>query len=224
MAGNAVLSTRDLLTQTPAAWLQRNLKPNWSTERQTPFLYAVPGHNPLKDALVIGCGLLEHHDVITCSSLPEASLLSIFSGISGGTRGFHLTGDIVAGPGMWARWLCYVWGVHLLPGDPETQCVLRLAATAQHSHAGFSMPGGAYSSIDDFLEPQNWWVSLIKVCCSWASILLSYPTAMVGKAGFVPPCLCWHCLLLAICVVSLSLLSSSLKMTCPVPRYISTSC
>lgn len=145
--------------------------------------------------------------VIMCSSLPEASLLSIFSlGCQGapGVSVWHGTSefptDLTQDPSKVVA-LC-VWGTHLLPGDPEVQCVCwdwqHWLSLMKHSHGVFfffSMSGGAYSSIDDFLEPPNWWVSLIKVCCSWASILLSYPAAMVGKAGFAPSCLCWCYLL-----------------------------
>lgn len=149
--------------------------------------------------------------IITCSSLPEASLEHLLSGMPGSTRGFRVTWDIWVSHRPDPRseqggcTVC-VRNTPAPRGSWSTVCVLRLAALAQPYEAFtwcfFLMPGGAYSSIGDFLEPPNWWVSLIKVCCSWASILLSYPAAMVGKAGFAPSCLCWYCLLFAICVIS----------------------
>lgn len=212
MAGNAVLSTRGLLSdpnpscltakvpQVKLVYREANSLPLYCTwPRTTEGCFGRWVWSAWTPWLLLRAAASQKH------------LLSIFSlGCQGapgvsvwhGTSEFptDLTQDlskVVA--------LC-VWGTHLLPGDPEVQCVLRLAALAQPYEAFtwcfFLMPGGAYSSIGDFLEPPNWWVSLIKVCCSWASILLSYPAAMVGKAGFAPSCLCWYCLLFAICVIS----------------------
>lgn len=205
------------VTQTPAAWLQWILKSNWSSERQTPFFCTVPGHNPLKDGVVCWNTMM----VITCSSLPEVSLLSIFSGISGGTRRFHLTGHCGRSQDVSEVVVLCVWGIHLLPGHPETQCV---SWGWQHS----AQPYGAFTCW--FFSA--WGSSLFHrwlLCspriggCPWSrcaaaepSILLSYPIAMAGKAGFVPSCLCWYCLLLAICVVSLlAFFLSENDMSCP---------
>lgn len=216
------------MTQTLAAWLQRFLKSNWSTGRQTPSLCTVLGHVPLKDALAVGCSLLEHHDHYYVQQPPRSiSLEHLLSGMPGSTRGFRVTWDIWVSQRPDPRseqggcTVC-VRNTPAPRGSWSTVCVLRLAALAQPYEAFtwcfFLMPGGAYSSIGDFLEPPNWWVSLIKVCCSWASILLSYPAAMVGKAGFAP-------LVCADVIFYISpCLLPSLQMTCPVPRYLSTSC
>lgn len=228
MAGNAVLSTRGLLSDPNPSCLTAKVP-------QVKLVYREANSLPLYctwPRTTEGCFGRWVWSAWTPRSLLRAAasqehLLSIFSLGCQGARGvsvWHGTSEfptdltqdlskVVA--------LC-VWGTHLLPGDPEVQLCVEtgsiVSALWSIHMVFFLMPGGAYSSIGDFLEPPNWWVSLIKVCCSWASILLSYPAAMVGKAGFAP-------LVCADVIFYISpCLLPSLQMTCPVPRYLSTSC
>lgn len=140
--------------------------------------------------------------IITCSSLPEASLLSIFSlGCQGapgvsvwhGTSEFptDLTQDlskVVA--------LC-VWGTHLLPGDPEVQCVCwdwqHWLSLMKHSHGGFFF-FNAWGS----LLFHRWLLGAPKLMGvpDQGVLQLSFHSPFLscshGRKGRIcPSCLCW---------------------------------
>lgn len=94
--------------------------------------------------------------------------------------------------GSWSTNCLYVWGWQ------------QPAQAYRAFTVWFVMPERALSSTENFLEPQTWWVSLIKVCCHWVSLLLLfYCAAITGKAESGPTYLCWYFLLLGICAVSL---------------------
>lgn len=215
MAGNAVLSTRGLLSdpnpscltakvpQVKLVYREANPLPLYCTwPRTTEGCFGRWVWSAWTPRLLLRAAASQEH-LSWASSLWDAREHQGFPCDMG-----HLSFP-QTWPKIWARWLHCVCEEHTC-----SQGILKYSVCVETGSIGsalwsihmvvffFSMPGGAFSSIDDFLEPPNWWVSLIKVCCSWASILLSYPAAMVGKAGFAPSCLCWYCLLFAICVIS----------------------
>lgn len=235
MAGNAVLSTRGLLSdpnpscltakvpQVKLVYREANSLPLYCTwPRTTEGCFGRWVWSAWTPWLLLRAAASQKH------------LLSIFSlGCQGapgvsvwhGTSEFptDLTQDlskVVA--------LC-VWGTHLLPGDPEVQCVLRLAALAQPYEA-FTWWFFFFNAWGSFLF-HRWLLGAPK--------LMGVPDQGVLQLSFHSPFLsCSHGWKGRICpFLSVLILSSichlcnispcllpSLQMTCPVPRYLSTSC
>lgn len=165
----------------------------------------------VKDALVAECGQIEHHDHNFLQQPPQkylfrASYLEFerapwfftWQRMSG--RSQDVSKVIVlccmkykpTHKGSWSANSLYLWGWQQ-PAQAYRVFIM-----------WFSIPERALTSTENFLEPQTWWVSLIKVCCHWAFLLpLSYHGAIAGKAESGPTCLCWYCLLLGVYAVSL---------------------
>lgn len=91
--------------------------------------------------------------------LPAAASQSYLSWASSlgfqGAPGVSIWRDIAVGPKMWARWLCCVCEEYTCyQGILKHSVCLEAGSTQlslmEHSCAGFSVPGGAHSSTDDF--------------------------------------------------------------------------
>lgn len=170
--------------------------------------------------------------IITCSSLPEASLEHLLSGMPGSTRGFRVTWDI--------------WVSHR--PDPRSEqggCTVCVRNTPA--------PRGSWSTVcveTGSIGSALWSIHMVFFFNAWGSLLfhrwllgapklMGVPDQGVLQLSFHSPFLsCSHGWKGRICpFLSVLILSSichlcnispcllpSLQMTCPVPRYLSTSC
>lgn len=219
MAGNAVWSTRGLLSDpNPSCLTAMDPQVKLVFRETNPLLLYCTWPQSIEG----WCGLLEHHDGDYLQQPPRAISLEHLLWDFRGHQAFPSDrGHCGRSQDVSEVVVLCVWGIHLLPGHPETQCV---SWGWQHS----AQPYGAFmcwffSAWGSSLF-HRWLLCSPRIGgCPWSrcaaaepSILLSYPIAMAGKAGFVPSCLCWYCLLLAICVVSLlAFFLSENDMSCP---------